>query len=132
MSLTFSAVTLDECVRNLMSWTSCSLAQAVECVTSHPAKLLGITDRKGSLKPGLDADLVVLDDAGNVHQVWKFGEKVFDVAEQVGRDKPEVKKVSEPKRERDSVPFGERFTVLEPSLKVANVTSPVPGIVKVH
>jgi len=64
-----------------MAWTGCSLAKAVECVTSHPAKLLGIDDKKGSLTPGLDADLAILDDDGGVYQTWKLGKKVYDVEE---------------------------------------------------
>jgi adenine deaminase len=123
-----SAVTLDECVRNLVSWTSCSIAQAVECVTTHPAKLLGIADKKGALTPGFDADFVVLDDVGNVHQTWKFGEKVFDTDDSVVSVKREVKEFSVPKRE--GVPFGERFTLPDPSLQLAKVTSPTG--VKVH
>jgi len=103
----------------------------VECVTSHPAKLLGIENKKGFLAPGHDADLVVLDDAGNVYQTWKFGEKVFDVEApvQVKQEVPEQggKKVAVPRRE--SVPFGERFTVTDP-LKLAKVAS--PSHVKVH
>jgi adenine deaminase len=91
----------------------------VECVTAHPAALLNITDKKGSLNPGLDADLVVLDDAGNVYQTWKFGEKVFDVERPVKDEKQEAKKVA-PRKE--SIPFGERYTVME-TPKLVNVTS---------
>jgi adenine deaminase len=98
-------------------------------VTEHPAKLLGITDKKGALSPGLDADLVVIDDEGNLFQTWKFGEKVFDVDEPVAPFKQEIKKVSTPRQE--SVPFGERFTIPESkSLKLVKVTS--PSGVKVH
>ena len=74
---------MDQCVRNLVAWTSCSLAQAVESVTSHPATLLNLSDKKGFLKPGMDADLVILDTEGNVHQTWKFGEKIFDITDPV-------------------------------------------------
>jgi adenine deaminase len=91
----------------------------VECVTAHPAALLGITDKKGSLNPGLDADLVVLDDEGNVYQTWKFGEKVFDVEKPVKQEKQEAKQVT-PRKE--SVPFGEIYTVLE-TPKLVKVTS---------
>jgi N-acetylglucosamine-6-phosphate deacetylase len=73
-----SAVTLDECVRNLVAWTKASLGEAIECVTSHPADLLHIGGIKGSLKPGAHADLVVLDDEGCVWETWKMGFKVFD------------------------------------------------------
>ena len=113
-----------------MSWTSCSFAQAVECVTAHPAKLLGITDKKGALIPGLDADLVVVDDEGNLIQTWKFGEKLFDVDEPVGAVKQEIKKVPAPSR-RENVPFGERFTIPGPaSPKPTPMTSSLG--VKVH
>jgi adenine deaminase len=115
-------------VRNLVSWTSCSIAQAVECVTTHPAKLLGITDKKGGLSAGLDADLVVLDDAGNLYQTWKFGEKVFDANDPVPAFKEEIKKSTASKRE--NVPFGERFTVPDTSLNLVKVIS--GGGVKVH
>jgi adenine deaminase len=121
-------VTLDECVRNLVSWTSCSIAQAVECVTAHPAKLLGITDKKGALTTGLDADLVVVDDTGNLYQTWKFGEKVFDVDEPVVPVKEEVKKIPAPKGE--NIPFGERFTIPELTHQLIQVAS--SSGVKVH
>jgi adenine deaminase len=123
-----SAVTLDQCVQNLISWTSCSIAQAIECVTTHPAKLLGLIDKKGSLSPGLDADLVVVDDLGHLYQTWKFGEKVFDAAPPQVAPKDETKKVVIPRKE--SLHFGERFTVPEATLKLARVTS--PSGVKVH
>ena len=103
-----------------MSWTSCSVAQAVECVTIHPAKLLGIADKKGALTPGHDADLVVLDDAGNVCQTWKFGVKVFDATEvetAASGLKQEIKKMTAAKTE--NVPFGERFTVPGGGLKIS-------------
>lgn len=116
-------------MRNLIQWTSCSVAQAVECVTSHPAALLGISDKKGSLRPGLDADLVVLDDAGNLFQTWKFGEKVYDVSEPQVAVKQEIKRaVAVPRRE--NIPFGERFTVPDTVSELARVVS--PSGVKVH
>ena len=110
-----SSVGLDQCVRNLVSWTSCSIAQAVETVSSHPGKLLGISDNKGELGPGLDADLVVLDDVGNLYQTWKFGVKVFDVndCEPVTKEedvvvKDEIEKNSAPRRYNNC--SGKRFT----------------------
>ena len=37
------------------------LAQAVEVITANPAKLFGIYPRKGTVTPGSDADLVLVD-----------------------------------------------------------------------
>ena len=90
--------------------------------------MLGITDKKGALTPGLDADLVIIDDEGNLFQTWKFGEKVFDVDEPIVSVKQMFKRVSGSKWE--NIPFGERFMVPEPSLKLVEV--PAPSGVKVH
>lgn len=38
-----------------------SETEALRCVTSAPAKILGVEDRKGSIKPGMDADFVLWD-----------------------------------------------------------------------
>jgi N-acetylglucosamine-6-phosphate deacetylase len=62
-----SALALDQAVRNVMAFTRCNLADAVGTVTAVPADLLGLTDR-GRLAPALRADLVLLDDAGNLHR----------------------------------------------------------------
>lgn len=36
--------------------------EGIEAATLHPARVLGITDTKGTLDPGSDADFVVLSD----------------------------------------------------------------------
>jgi N-acetylglucosamine-6-phosphate deacetylase len=42
-------------------------------LTLNPATLLGIEYKKGSLRAGADADIVLLDEALNVTQVWTRG-----------------------------------------------------------
>ena len=77
---------LVDCVTNFLNWTGASLPEALKAVTETPAKMLGVSDVKGTLDEGADADLVVLDlqtNAGGekrlvVEEVWKFGVKVFD------------------------------------------------------
>lgn len=75
-----SAVTMIECLNNFRRFTGCTVAQALACVTSHPARMLGEEKRKGALEDGMDADLVVLDTSHEdelvIDQVWKFGRKV--------------------------------------------------------
>ncbi|KAI9697247.1 MAG: hypothetical protein M1836_004811 [Candelina mexicana] len=71
-----SCCSLDECVRNLVEWSGCTLAQAVKCVTENIAQLMGESDR-GMLAVGRRADFVVLDDGGKVLQTWIEGKKVF-------------------------------------------------------
>ncbi|CAG8611933.1 13086_t:CDS:2 [Cetraspora pellucida] len=57
-----SVITIDACVRNFREFTGCSIIEAVEAATLHPAELLGIQNIKGTLNIGADADLVFLDD----------------------------------------------------------------------
>ena len=61
-----------------------SVVEGVEAATLHPAELLGITDRKGTLEPGTDADFVMLGDVGEtlgsitVLKTFIAGECVYD------------------------------------------------------
>ncbi|KAK0453610.1 carbohydrate esterase family 9 protein [Armillaria borealis] len=76
-TLAGSVVTLDKCVRNFTRFTGCDMGQAIKCATVNPAKCLGIEDRKGTLRPGADADLVVLDKQGYVQSTWVKGRQVW-------------------------------------------------------
>ncbi|THH11823.1 hypothetical protein EW146_g7906 [Bondarzewia mesenterica] len=69
-TLAGSVVTLDTCVRNFSRFTGCSLGEAIKCATFNPAKCLGIENKKGTLRAGADADLVVLDRKGIVLSTW--------------------------------------------------------------
>ncbi|HZP82256.1 MAG TPA: amidohydrolase family protein [Chthonomonadaceae bacterium] len=50
---------LDTCAANALRFTDFSLAQVVGCVTSVPARILGLESRKGHLQVGYDADLTL-------------------------------------------------------------------------
>ncbi|KAI8978188.1 Metallo-dependent hydrolase [Trametes punicea] len=76
-TLAGSVVTLDKCVRNFSRFTGCSLGEAIKCATFNPAKCLGVEHRKGTLRPGADADLVVLDRRGKVLSTWVKGREVW-------------------------------------------------------
>ncbi|PSR77942.1 hypothetical protein PHLCEN_2v7642 [Hermanssonia centrifuga] len=76
-TLAGSVVTLDKCVRNFSRFTGCSLGEAIKCATYNPAKCLGIENRKGTLRPGADADLIVLSRKGYVQSTWVKGRKVW-------------------------------------------------------
>ncbi len=64
-TLAGSVLTLDAAIRNLVSFAGCSLVDAIRCATSTPARVLGRSDL-GVLRPGALADVVALDDVGNV------------------------------------------------------------------
>jgi len=72
-----SVLTMDQAVRNVVNLVGCSWPDAVRMASLSPANIAGIADRKGQLKPGADADFVVLDDAGEVRQTWHAGRRVF-------------------------------------------------------
>ena len=82
----YSSATIIECIQNLVNWAEIPVEKALETVTSNPARMLGVQDRKGTLNVGADADLVVLDEhVGadgkvelSVDEVWKFGVKVYE------------------------------------------------------
>jgi N-acetylglucosamine-6-phosphate deacetylase len=72
-TLAGSVVTLDKCVRNFTAFTGAGLGDSIRCATYNPAKCMGLEDRKGTLRAGADADLVVFDQDGNVLQTWVAG-----------------------------------------------------------
>jgi len=59
-TLAGSILSLDVALRNLIRFVGCSVAEALPTVTSTPAALLGLGERKGHLAPGYDAGLTVL------------------------------------------------------------------------
>lgn len=60
-TLAGSVLTMDKAVRNMVNIAGISLMKAIRMATINPAKCLGIEGRKGSLEPGKDADIVILD-----------------------------------------------------------------------
>ncbi|HEY2456854.1 MAG TPA: N-acetylglucosamine-6-phosphate deacetylase [Candidatus Acidoferrum sp.] len=67
-----STLTLDRALRNIVS-LGVSLPDALRMLTVNPATLLGIEFKKGSLRTGADADIVLLDEGLNVTQTWTRG-----------------------------------------------------------
>ena len=61
-TLAGSVVSMITCVKNLIKFTQCPVVEALQAASLHPARLLGISDRKGTLIVGADADFVLLND----------------------------------------------------------------------
>jgi N-acetylglucosamine-6-phosphate deacetylase len=66
-----SRLTLDEAVRRWAGFTGCPLATALTAASERPARLAGIAS---GLRAGAPANLVLVDDAGNVERVMRRGE----------------------------------------------------------
>jgi len=59
-------------------YAGCTIAEALETATLHPAKALGINSHKGVLNYGTDADFILLNEKLEVLQTWIAGECVYD------------------------------------------------------
>ena len=76
-SLCSSTATMDRLVRNMVQIVGAPLHEAVRMATLNPAKALGMSERKGVLAIGADADLVVLTDELRACATYVAGEKVW-------------------------------------------------------
>lgn len=72
-SLAGSLATMDTLVRTMVKKAGIPLADAVRMASETPARIMGISDRKGSLQKGKDADVVILDKDINVRCVISKG-----------------------------------------------------------
>ena len=73
-----ASATVYDAVRNLVSMAECSIIEALEAATLHPAQALGIETTKGTLNFGADADFVLVDkDTLEIHSTWIYGDCVY-------------------------------------------------------
>ncbi|MFI2203708.1 N-acetylglucosamine-6-phosphate deacetylase [Streptomyces sp. NPDC020192] len=75
-SIAGSTLTLDRAFKRAVTIDRLSVEDAVRALSVNPARLLGLSDRIGSLEPGKDADLVVLDADFDLKGVMRRGEWV--------------------------------------------------------
>ncbi|MGW1953797.1 N-acetylglucosamine-6-phosphate deacetylase [Streptomyces sp. NPDC001920] len=77
-SIAGSTLTLDRALKRAVTIDRLPIEDAVAALSANPAKLLGRYDRIGSLEPGKDADLVVLDSGFDLVGVMRRGEWVVE------------------------------------------------------
>lgn len=60
-ALAGSTLKMNDALTNMMAFTGCSLEDVIIMGSYNPARQIGVLDKKGSIKAGKDADLVVLN-----------------------------------------------------------------------
>lgn len=75
-SIAGSTLTLDRAFKRAVTVDRLPVEDAVAALSANPARLLGLSDRIGSLEPGKDADLVLLDQNFDLKGVMRRGEWV--------------------------------------------------------
>lgn len=71
-----SIATTDILVRTIVNQVGICLPEAIRLITKHPARVLKIDHKKGSICDGFDADINIFDDDINIKQVFVMGKHV--------------------------------------------------------
>lgn len=79
-----STLTMDQALKNLVRFTGQPVERILPLLTLQPAKVIGMDHAKGSIAPGKDGDLAVLNDALDVMETYIAGVRVY-----AGKEKQE-------------------------------------------
>ncbi|MFE1908090.1 N-acetylglucosamine-6-phosphate deacetylase [Streptomyces gardneri] len=77
-SIAGSTLTLDRAFKRAVTIDGLPVESVVQAISANPARLLGVYDRVGSLEPGKDADIVVLDAEFRLKGVMRKGKWIVD------------------------------------------------------
>ena len=72
-----STLTTNTALKNILKFTGRPLEEIIPLLTTNPAVLMKIDDRKGTIEEGKDADLVILDNELNVETTIVNGKVVY-------------------------------------------------------
>ena len=75
--LSGSTLMLDQAIKNMIKFTGMSLNEVLPMATSVPAEAMGWSGQRGVLKPGADADVIILNDDLIVEKTFVLGKEVF-------------------------------------------------------
>jgi N-acetylglucosamine-6-phosphate deacetylase len=56
-----------QAVKNLQKFSRCSLVEALEAASLHPAEAIGLHGKKGTLDFGADADFIMIDQQVSIY-----------------------------------------------------------------
>lgn len=80
-TLAGSVLTMNQAVANMCRFAGIPLLQAVAMATLNPARVVKVQSRKGTLRVGMDADLIAVDEDLNVHLTLVGGRIVYQSAD---------------------------------------------------
>jgi N-acetylglucosamine-6-phosphate deacetylase len=72
-----SVATADRLVRTMINMTGVSLTDAIRMITLTPATIMNISDKKGSLAKGKDADIIIFDENISVQTTMVKGKVIY-------------------------------------------------------
>ncbi len=72
-----SVLKLNDAVRNWRDYAHAPMYEAVRAASLTPAESVGLADKKGSLTPGHDADIILMDDDCRVSAAWVRGARKY-------------------------------------------------------
>lgn len=73
-----SVATADRLVRTMMTMADIPLMDAVRMITSTPARIMKVADKKGSLAEGKDADILIFDKDIKIKKTIIMGRVVYE------------------------------------------------------
>ncbi|MGL5042875.1 MAG: N-acetylglucosamine-6-phosphate deacetylase [Culicoidibacterales bacterium] len=76
-TLAGSVLLMNDAVKNMMSFTNCSLVEAIKMASYNPANHLGFGQSKGCLAPNFDADIIVFDQDINIRSTYVAGKLLY-------------------------------------------------------
>ena len=72
-----SVATADRLVRTMLNLAEVPLVETIQMITETPARIMKVSDRKGSLAKGKDADVVIFNDQIEVQKTFVKGRLVY-------------------------------------------------------
>ena len=74
-----SVATADRLIRVMVKQAGIGIVDAIKMMTATPARIMGISQRKGSIMPGMDCDLVIFDDNIEIAAVLISGKTRYSI-----------------------------------------------------
>lgn len=76
-TLAGSMLTLNKALKNVLENTNLSICEVVHMASRNPASVIGVSNDKGSIEIGKDADFTIFDDEFNIYTTIVEGKTVY-------------------------------------------------------